>query len=208
MVNCTINNCKYEVSKANIRRGMCPYHYRDWRIENAGSFETVEQRRKPRHAIIDGDIAKIPLGVDAKDGYAIVDADMAYLADEHKFALATTGYGQSSHVKHVKIHHLIVGYPKKGYVVDHINRNRLDNRRVNLRTVTASENAQNAKGQPNASGYKGVAMSRNRWRAYIKPYGKQLSLGVYATAEEAAKAYDKAAKEYWGEYAYLNFPEG
>lgn len=202
-----MNKCKYAKCttkyKTNYRRGYCPKHYQEYLLSN--SFITDKERKAARPAIIEGNIAKIPLGVNAKQGYAIVDREYAYLADLHKFYLThTTLYAFNSTDF---LHHLIIGKPEKGFVTDHINRNRLDNRRENLRHVPFAMNIQNAKGQPNLSGYKGVAKSGKRWRAYIKPLGKQLHLGSFATKEEAAKAYDKSAGEYWGKYAYLNFPE-
>lgn len=58
--------------------------------------------------------------------------------------------------------------------------------------------------------YKGVGWhSRDQsWRAYISIDRRQISLGYFATEEEAARAYDAAAVEAWGEFAWLNFPEG
>lgn len=184
---------------------MCQHHYKEWLAVN--ETLTQSEREKPRPAIIDGDVAKIPLGVNAKDGYAIVDTEYAWLADKYKWALSTTGYAYRAMSSRDKMHHYIMGKPKEGYVTDHINRNRLDNRISNLRHILFAQNSQNAKGQPNKSGYKGVSTIPNgRWRAYINPHGKQLHLGCFKTKEEAAKAYDAAAKHYWGELAYLNFP--
>ena len=105
----------------------------------------------------------------------------------------------------IRLHHLIL--PKKmGFDVDHINGNTLDNRRVNLRYVTRKQNLHNQgiRGD-NTSGYKGVSKFREKfWRAYIVVDYKQISLGIHNTKEEAAKAYNKAAKEFHGEYARLN----
>jgi hypothetical protein len=93
--------------------------------------------------------------------------------------------------------------------VDHINRNGLDNRRSNLRPATTSQNnANQGRRRDNTSGFKGVSWhaSRKRWNARIGFQGKTISLGHYLTREEAARAYDQAAIEMYGEYAVLNFP--
>lgn len=104
----------------------------------------------------------------------------------------------------------IVGRPlKHGEDCDHINRNSLDNRRCNLRVATRSENCSNKAARvDNKIGYKGVHFhtKTKRWRASITKYGKRVSLGLFTTPEEAARAYDTAARELHGDFAFLNFP--
>jgi hypothetical protein len=110
----------------------------------------------------------------------------------------------------VRLHHLVIGFPPPGFVVDHINGNGLDNRRENLRFVSNQNNIRNqGMNKNNTSGYRGVSWhkGKQRWEAKIRVNNARLSLGRYKTAEEAAHAYDKAAKEYFKEFAKLNFPE-
>lgn len=86
--------------------------------------------------------------------------------------------------------------------VDHINGDRFDNRWVNLRAATNSQNSVN-KGQPRSSSpFKGVRFDprRNYWQARIKHQGHQQHLGYFDTPEEAAEAYRKAAQARWGEF--------
>ena len=102
-----------------------------------------------------------------------------------------------------KMHKMIVEYN----FVDHINRNRLDNRATNLRDSTNTKNQWNTgKQKRNTSGFKGVTYhSRDSvYTARISVSGKRINLGYFKTAIEAAKAYDKASKKYHGEYAYIN----
>lgn len=98
---------------------------------------------------------------------------------------------------------------QKGQNIDHVSGDGLDNRRANLRVCNKSQNGCN-KGPDadNASGYKGVGwrQARNKWRARIKVNGKEISLGHFVTIEEAARAYDEAARLYHGDFAWLNFP--
>ncbi len=93
-------------------------------------------------------------------------------------------------------------------VIDHINRNGLDNRRVNLRLATVAQNAWNSKKRKSRSGYKGVCYdkAKNRWRAAIVHHGRRIHLGYFKDKIEAARVYDAAAKEYFGQFARTNFP--
>lgn len=97
--------------------------------------------------------------------------------------------------------------PAKGMQVDHIDGNRLNNQRHNLRECTHAENQRNRKKHKNnTSGYKGVDFSKknHRFRAKIKLNYKSIHLGYFNTALEAAYVYNKAAKELHKEFACLN----
>lgn len=90
---------------------------------------------------------------------------------------------------------------------DHINRNGLDNRRINLRAATAFQNLGNqALRSTNKSGYKGVNWNRLRrkWQGSIKIHGRSRHLGMFTDPVDAARAYNAAALEAWGEFAWLN----
>lgn len=92
--------------------------------------------------------------------------------------------------------------------VDHINRNKADDRWCNLRLATNSENAANqCVRKSNVSGFVGVSWcaDRQKWAAQIRIAGRKTNLGRFATAEEAAKAYDRAAFAAFGGFANLNF---
>lgn len=112
----------------------------------------------------------------------------------------------------IALHRYLLGFPA-GRMIDHINENGLDNRRCNLRFATHSQNAANISKQradATTSRYKGVwyekAGSRQRrWRARVRVNGRQVQLGSFLTEQEAARAYDSAAQEHFGEYAKLNF---
>ncbi len=111
------------------------------------------------------------------------------------------------------LHRLIVKKVASGFEIDHINRNGLDNRRINLRVVTHQKNMFNTSKQRGThSKYRGVTnkekINKNKpWHAYIKHNGKMLHLGYFKSELEAAKAYDLKSKELRGEFAFLNFPQ-
>ena len=91
-----------------------------------------------------------------------------------------------------------------GMVVDHINGNRLDNRKANLRVCT---HAQNMRNRALAGGrWKGLCKDRGRWRVVVVVDRKRHRIGTFDTQEEAARAYDAAALRLHGEFARLNFP--
>lgn len=106
------------------------------------------------------------------------------------------------------LHQMLMGR-RDGYQIDHRNQNPLDNRRANLRWATASENCANRGCPTGSSKYRGVAWhgASGKWLASLKHQRKQHYLGVYETEEAAARAYDKKAKDLFGEFARLNFPD-
>lgn len=91
--------------------------------------------------------------------------------------------------------------------VDHRDNNGLNNQRRNLRPATKRTNGQNrGPNKNNTSGYKGVSRADSKWVAEIKVGPKRLRLGRFATPQDAAIAYDKAARTHFGSFAFLNFP--
>lgn len=104
----------------------------------------------------------------------------------------------------VFLHRLIL---KTDKAVDHINNRPSDNRRSNLRVATLTQNQGNrAVSLYSKTGYKGVSFHKvsNKFRARLSTKTGELYLGLFKTAEEAAKAYNTAALGYFGEYAKLN----
>jgi hypothetical protein len=98
----------------------------------------------------------------------------------------------------------------RGEKVDHIDRNPLNNQRENLRLASATDSMCNRnRFANNKSGFKGVSWSKksHKWKSEIKYQHQNYTLGYFTDVEEAAKAYDKAARELHGEFAVLNFPE-
>jgi len=108
--------------------------------------------------------------------------------------------------KQVALHRVVLNNPD-GLQVDHINGNKLDNRKENLRVCTCAENVRNRSvSSNNSSGFKGVCWDKrkNKWISSITADSKIFRLGCFASAIEAAKAYNIAAIELHGEFAKLN----
>ena len=156
---------------------------------------------------------RIPLANCKK--YAIVDVEDYYELSQYTWwAYEKNGLYKAirltkelSWKRPIFMHREIMKAPKDK-VVDHINRNGLDNRRENLRLVTVAQNNMNKSSANGTSKFKGVYFQRDikRWRATITVNRYKKHLGVHENEIEAARAYDAAAKKYFGEFAYLNFP--
>jgi hypothetical protein len=107
------------------------------------------------------------------------------------------------------MHRLILNAPN-GLDVDHRNHDGLDNQKNNLRLCSEAQNNYNTRRSiANRSGFKGVHWHSqcNKWRARIVVKHKGISLGCFFCIKKAVKAYDEAAKHYFGEFAYLNLQE-
>lgn len=112
--------------------------------------------------------------------------------------------------KTVTMHRQIMGFPE-GLLVDHRNRDGLDNQRSNLRIATRCQNRCNTNINKVgcSSQYRGVHWDKQvkRWRAALQSQGKYIGLGYFDSEIAAAKAYDAAARKYHKDFAMLNFPE-
>lgn len=107
----------------------------------------------------------------------------------------------------VLLHRFITGAPR-GKLVDHWNHNGLDDKRMNLRVCSPSQNGGNSRKARKNKGFKGVYQSGpHTFLAYIRPLRHKIHLGSFRFAEDAARAYDRAARQHWGEFALVNFPE-
>jgi len=144
--------------------------------------------------------------------YAIVDDEDSYL-NQYSWCRLTNGYARTSYFEngkkvYVPLHRMVVS-AKDGQIVDHINRNKLDCRKENLRFCTTQQNARNRNSTKNKihSEYIGVTFCKHhkKYKSQITVNNKNILIGYYSDEVEAAKARDKKSVELFGEFAVLNF---
>jgi hypothetical protein len=160
-------------------------------------------------------VKQIRLGTKRDKTTIIDDQDFEFLTQWEWFVTAQ-GYVYRNAMRDGKLTFIfmqneIMG-KVSGKILDHINSDRLDNRRENLRFCTPKENSRNKskqKTRKTSSRFKGVCWdkSRGKWISKIKVDRRAIQLGRFDGEEQAAFVYDEAAKKYFGEFAKLNFPE-
>ena len=137
----------------------------------------------------------------AKEGFTKVSESSRHLIDGCRWYMAVNGYAVNARGR--LMHRVITGATKSHIHVDHLNFDRLDNRCENLRICSQQENNNRSRKRKTPWPYKGIRKQGHRWFARIG--GRHI--GTYATAEEAAAAYDVSARVLYGQYAVCNFGE-
>ena len=148
-----------------------------------------------------GEVALIDL-----DDWPLVSQYTWSASRERWATYAVASWDRVNHRRaHIRMHRLIVG-AQPGQQIDHWDHNGLDNRRTNLRMATPSQNAANNRPTSGRSGYKGVSWHKQcgKWVATITVDRRSRHLGLFEDPWEAAQAYNAAAVEAWGEFAYVN----
>lgn len=195
---CTIEDC----NSKHFSKGYCQKHYRQ--IERRGKI--LERTLfDPNEFVFIGDDCIIKL-YDKRGNYkaeTIIDKEDYEKVKDYKWHLGEKYVKTKVDGKTIRLHNLLTG----NIEVDHKDRNKLNNRKENLRKCSHLENCRNRDILPNnTSGYKGVHWSKRnkKWVSGITLNGKLIYLGLFINKEDAAKAYNEAAIKYSGEFAVLN----
>lgn len=191
------------------RDSTCSYEYKTYCLKHYKQLVrhgyVLERTSRDKNEIILGtNFAQVVMY--DKKGVEITRAKID-LEDVEKVSLYKWKYNKYSGYienRNIKLHNLIMGFKGNRFVqVDHIDRNKLDCRKQNLRIVTSQENIINRGMQKNnKSGVKGVSLIRkiNKWYAPIGFGGKTYNLGVFKNKEEAIVSRKKAEIKFFGEY--------
>jgi hypothetical protein len=161
----------------------------------------------PRFDESDPTVRRIPLG---NNLFAIVDArDYKKLSKYRWYASphGSTIYASCRKNGRAVYMHRMIMKPRKGYIVDHIDGNGLNNRRCNLRVCTHQQNQANRGPRGGSSRFVGVYRHGDKWQAEVRYRGEYFYAGLFDDEVEAAKARDRKAYELNGEHAYINRPE-
>jgi hypothetical protein len=206
-MKCQIEDC----NKIKWAKGYCNMHY--WRLRNLGSphAKTIFTKNE---IVIKKNYAEIIL-TDKKFievARSKIDIRDIPLVSKYKWRISHLGYINRTNYQNGAKHsqtlgELLIGKAPHPLVIDHKNRNPLDNRKQNLRFATKSNNGANRKNRGKTSKYKGVRLYRDRvrWVAYAGYFGVNIYLGIFSSELKAARAYDEMAVQLHGEYAYQNF---
>lgn len=141
--------------------------------------------------------------------FTLVDEDVYEVIKGRSWFISAQGYAIANFringkKRAICLHILVLSTPR-GMDTDHINGDKLDNRRCNLRIATRSQNMANVGAHKDSlSAYKGVHRHRTKWQAVICHEGKKHRLGSFLTQEEAARAYNEAAITLFGPFAATN----
>lgn len=144
---------------------------------------------------------------------ALIDVEDYHRLKKYKWYVSRSPWGYCARAnikengkrKTLYMHRHVMNAPENKEI-DHINHNGLDNRKTNLRVCSHAENMRNRKKNRNSiSKFKGVKPAGKKdWQAIITINDKEKYLGCFTSEIEAAIAYNQAAIEYFGEFAFLN----
>lgn len=190
-------DAKYEVDGKEV----CPKHWQ--RIRKYGQPDVVMKPKRtelPQPVLEDG-YAKLEA---ANKQQVLIDQEDLGKTAQHFWHVSKQGYPTTRiDGALITLHTLLIGLPPAGQVTDHINQNKLDNRKANLRFVSRLENHENSivnekLGRLPEQGGAGWDNTNKRWKAYFKPRGfpKRINVGSFTTHKEALEAVNKT-KESW-----------
>ena len=145
-----------------------------------------------------GEVYVVPL---TQSQFSIIDKIDYNSVKNSVWHTTTQNYAATRINGKVVLLHRLVSKPEKGLVVDHINGDRLDNRRFNLRNITQLQNTWNYSNESRINGIKNITRRNNKWAVRMYIDYKETWLGSFSTLEEALEVRNEAYKKYRGEFA-------
>lgn len=195
--------------KVTGRQGYCKACAAEKQVLWNKARQEAQKKARLEKDILLPDYALIALtGKHGEGKYTKVSlCDYAHLSQRVWSVMVCRGGAEYVQSGQILMHREVTRAPK-GVLVDHANRDTLDNQRGNLRLCDHRRNAQNSKATLGTSAYKGVSFEKrhNNWRVRISTVNGIVYVGNFQDEVEAAKAYDMAAIKHHGEFAWLNFP--
>lgn len=212
MVRCRCEcGTEKDIAISPLFRGItvsCGCYGKEARKKSMREKADSERKNKNEYKILDNNQVEMHCSNREHDVF-IFDYDDLPFALKHTWKINKGGYVSTSGDHRILFHREVIGALPDD-IVDHINLNKLDNRKANLRICKQRENCYNKPPNQtkNSSKYKGVFRARGNknFFAQIGYLNKMIYIGTFENEIDAAKAYDEKAKELFGEYAYLNFP--
>lgn len=198
---CSVENCE---NMASCTYNKLPYCNKHWlRLYYNGTIELKQRARTNDYDFSNKDYVVI---ITKKNEKILVDKDDFDKVKQWSWCVSKQGYAVANVNGSVKKINWVLFPTIKHKVQDHINGNKLDNRKCNIRYCTAKENSRNCGvSKNNKIGIAGVGKTpNNTYRARIMINRKEIWLGTYKTLEEAVQARLKAEKKYFGEYSRGN----
>jgi len=142
-----------------------------------------------------------------KTADVIIDIDDVNMINKYKWHISEKGYIRAMiNKKNVRLHRFIFNANSKDIIIDHINGNKLDNKKENLRSVTSSQSIMNSKIRfDNKSGARGVFKRQNgRFAVRIQVDGNRIQIGTFDNFKDAVRARKLEEEKLFGEYSFLN----
>lgn len=197
-ITCPIHGDFLQTPNVHFRGGECPLCSRIKRVKSQ-SNNILERKFKGLIQPLEYKLIPLTKGTFAK----VSNEDFEVLKDIN-WSVNHNGYAYNKNLGYI---HRFIMNPPEYFLIDHINRDKLDNRRCNLRMANKSDNGANSAIRIGTSKYKGVCWdkSRNKWASKLCFNGNNIHIGRFETEIEAAKAYDAKARELFGEFAHTNF---
>ncbi len=194
---CSLGGC----DSKHFVHGYCSKHWLQYKRHG----RIIERTRYDRNEIImHPDYAEIVLcDISNREvGRTKIDIEDLGLVEKYRWHLSRSGYAFSHQARF--LHRFVMGANQRS-TIDH-KKDKLDNRKTNLRLATQQENTFNQSKRLNAVGFKGVTWSKSekQFIAQIMKNGKNYRLGAFLDPSLAAAAYDKAAEDLFGEFARTN----